>query len=329
MTGERDTTGDTTAGPRPAPEAARAELARRLHARWSATGLPLDRVEDRLRKALHGQKVKGLSKSALQRYMSTDHTSVPDEALLAALARIFEASDDELEEWYALQKQALIAQRQRRYQRPPTPAAAPEAPGESPSSPERPSRRRRLPTTTALLSGGVVTATIAVVATALAPSERDSSRSPAETAARVATSERPDLERGTLGEDSRCSAPFPGPDAVTWRVCARVEPARITFALKLTNRGSADTRVRTRLQYVRATVFHPCTGAPDTRTLLIPAGKSLLTDPSECGAARAETPFAYQGVGWVLPEHATSGTYKLSPTAHVYPDRTIWQPDLV
>ncbi|MEU1783898.1 MULTISPECIES: hypothetical protein [Streptomyces] len=349
MTGERDATGDAVAGPRTAPEAARAELARRLHARWSATGLALDRVEDKLRKALHGQKVKGVSKSALQRYMAADQTSVPDKALLTALAQLFEVPDRELEEWYELQRQALISQRQRRYRRPVAPTAVPapratEEPGESvppvpPVPPERLGRRwRRPPTPKALLAGGAVAAVIAVAAAALGPWER--AEAPAETATRAtrpapsalagpATPERPDLERGTLGEDSRCSAPFPGPGSVTWRVCARVEAERITFALKITNQGSADARIRARLQYVQDRVFHPCTGAPETRAMLIPAGKSLLTDPAECGVPRAKTPLGYQGVGWVLAEHAASGTYKLSPTAHVYPDRTIWQPDLV
>ncbi|MDT0452323.1 helix-turn-helix domain-containing protein [Streptomyces hesseae] len=346
MTGERDTTGDTTAGPRIAPEAARAELARRLHARWSATELPLDRVAEKLRNALHGQKVKGVSKSALQRYMSATHAPVPDKAVLTALAQIFGVPGGELDEWYALQRQALIAQRQQRYGRPTTPTAVPAPrtagepgePGES-APPDRLGRRwRRLPTAKALLAGGAVAAVLAVASAALAPWERTDP--PAETATGatrpaqsavtgLATPERPDLERGTLGEDSRCSAPFPGPDTITWRVCTRVEAERITFALKLTNQGPGDVRIKTRLQYAQATVFHPCTGAPETRAMLIPAGKTLLTDPAECGTARAKTPMAYQGVGWVLAEHAASGSYKLSPTAHVYPDRTIWQPDLV
>lgn len=142
-------------------------------------------------------------------------------------------------------------------------------------------------------------------------------------------SEAPGLEKGVLGEDSRCSAPFPGPGAVVWRVCARVEAERVSFALKITNHGGKAAAVKVRLQYVRADVFHPCPKAPDAHVLSIPAGESVITDSGECADTREDTPFAYQGVGWVLAQDATDGSYKLSPAAHVYPTRVIWQPDLV
>ncbi|MGW7190946.1 hypothetical protein [Streptomyces sp. NPDC054838] len=142
-------------------------------------------------------------------------------------------------------------------------------------------------------------------------------------------SEAPGLERGILGEDSRCSAPFPGPGAVVWRVCARVEAERVSFALKVTNHGDRAAAVKVRLQYARAEVFHPCPKAPATQVLSVPAGESVITDPAQCAGTREDRPFAYQGVGWVLAEDATDGSYRLSPTAHVYPTRVIWQPDLV
>ncbi|MET9887422.1 hypothetical protein ABZZ20_30650 [Streptomyces sp. NPDC006430] len=142
-------------------------------------------------------------------------------------------------------------------------------------------------------------------------------------------SEAPGLEKGTLGVDSRCSAPFPGPGAVVWRVCARVEAERVSFALKITNNGNKAAAVKVRLQYARAEVFYPCPNAPDAHVLSIPAGMSVITDSGQCAGTREDSPFAYQGVGWVLPEGATDGSYKLSPAAHVYPTRVIWQPDLV
>ncbi|MDN0199907.1 hypothetical protein [Streptomyces sp. S.PNR 29] len=137
------------------------------------------------------------------------------------------------------------------------------------------------------------------------------------------------LEKGVLGEDSRCSAPFHGPEAVTWRVCARVEAERVSFALKLTNQGRAASTVKIRLEYVRATEFHPCPKASSTHSLSIPAGRTVITDPGQCTVPREEAPAAYQGAGWVLAENANAGSYELSPTANVYLDRVIWKPDLV
>ncbi|MFH8699022.1 hypothetical protein [Streptomyces chartreusis] len=142
-------------------------------------------------------------------------------------------------------------------------------------------------------------------------------------------SESPGLEKGTLGEDSRCSVPFVGPGAVAWRVCARVEAERVSFALKITNHGSKATTVKIRLEYVQASAFHQCPKAPSTHPLDVAAGETVITDSGQCTVTREETPFAYQGAGWVLAEDANAGSYKLSPTANVYPDRVTWQPDLV
>ncbi|MEU9497933.1 hypothetical protein [Streptomyces sp. NPDC048196] len=139
----------------------------------------------------------------------------------------------------------------------------------------------------------------------------------------------PGMEKGALGEDSRCSAPFQGPNAITWRVCTRVESDRVSFALKITNHSRAEATVKAHLEYAQATKFHRCPNAPHPQQLSVPAGKTLITDPRQCTAPRNQTPFAYQGVGWVLPEGATAGSYELSPTAHVHPDRVIWKPDLV
>ncbi|MFI0777320.1 helix-turn-helix domain-containing protein [Streptomyces sp. NPDC021212] len=144
-------------------------------------------------------------------------------------------------------------------------------------------------------------------------------------------SESPGLEKGTLGEDSRCSVPFAGPGATAWRVCARVETERVSFALKITNHASRTTTVRIRLEYAQANKFHPCPKTPSTHPLDIAAGKTVITAPRQCTVPREEAPSAYQGVGWVVAEDANAGSYKLSPTANVYPDRdrVIWQPDLV
>ncbi|MFH8701996.1 hypothetical protein [Streptomyces chartreusis] len=142
-------------------------------------------------------------------------------------------------------------------------------------------------------------------------------------------SESPGLEKGTLGEDSRCSVPFAGPGAVAWRVCARVEAERVSFALKITNHGSKAATVKIRLEYVQANEFHPCPKAPSTHPLDVGAGETVITDLRQCAVPREEAPYAYQGVGWVLAEDVNAGSYKLSPTANVYPDRVTWQPDLV
>ena len=183
----------------------------------------------------------------------------------------------------------------------------------------------------ALVSAFAVAVTAAIVVVAVTASHDDEDTgSPAQgVPAAKAPSDAPGLEKGTLGEDSRCSAPFPGPGAVTWRVCARVEAERVSFALKITNHGSSDAVVKTRLEYAQATKFHACPKSPNTRLRSIPAGKTVITTPGQCAVPRQDTPFAYQGVGWVLAENAADGSYQLSPTAHVHPDRTIWKPDLV
>ncbi|KIF06384.1 hypothetical protein PL81_07825 [Streptomyces sp. RSD-27] len=137
------------------------------------------------------------------------------------------------------------------------------------------------------------------------------------------------VEKGALGEDSRYGALLKGPGAVMWRVCARVEPDRVSFALKIVNGGQAAAGVKVRLEYARAGEFHACPETSVTRILSIPAGRTVLTDPGQCATSREDVPFAYQGVGWVLAEDADAGSYELSPTAHVYPHRVIWKPDLV
>ncbi|MEU9156043.1 hypothetical protein AB0D59_37200 [Streptomyces sp. NPDC048417] len=137
------------------------------------------------------------------------------------------------------------------------------------------------------------------------------------------------LEKGGLGEDSRCSTSFKGPEAVTWRVCALVEAERVSFALKLTNRSRAESIVVIRLEYARASAFHPCPKAPSPRSLSVPAGKTVITDTGQCALPREKTPAAYQGVGWVFAVNTNTASYELSPTANVYPDRVIWKPDLV
>ncbi len=142
-------------------------------------------------------------------------------------------------------------------------------------------------------------------------------------------SESPGLEKGTLGEDSRCSVPFLGPGAVAWRVCARVEAERVSFALKITNHGSTATTVKIRLEYAQASKFHPCPKAPSTHLLDVAARETVITDSGQCTVPREGTPVAYQGVGWVIAGDANAGSYELAPTAHVYPDHVIWQPDLV
>lgn len=145
----------------------------------------------------------------------------------------------------------------------------------------------------------------------------------------VPSSEPAGLEKGTLGEDSRCSAPFAGPGAVAWRVCVRVEDERVSFALKIANHGSSAVTVKTRLEYVQANEFHSCRKQPSIQLLDVPAGETVITDPGQCTVAREEAPFAYQGAGGVFAKGANAGSYKLSPTSNVYQGQIIWQPDLV
>ncbi|MER6030461.1 helix-turn-helix transcriptional regulator [Streptomyces sp. NPDC001851] len=137
-----------------------------------------------------------------------------------------------------------------------------------------------------------------------------------------------DVEKGTLGEDSRCGPPVQGPAGVVWRVCARVQAAQVSFALKITNVSSAASTLKIRLQYVQAGTFRSCPGWPGTEVMTVAGGQTRITDTKRCSVARAiGVPYAYQGVGWVLPADTSSGTYRLSPTAHIYPDHVIWQPD--
>ncbi|MGV4988930.1 hypothetical protein [Streptomyces sp. NRAIS3] len=147
--------------------------------------------------------------------------------------------------------------------------------------------------------------------------------------AQAVPAEAPGLEKGTLGEDSRCSEPLAGPEAITWRVCARVEATRVSFALKITNHGSNPTTVKIRLQYAQAGTFHACPKAPDIHPLRVLPGKPVITDTEQCTVARQKVPFAYQGVGWLLEKDSNAASYKLSPTANVRPDGVIWRPDLV
>jgi hypothetical protein len=104
-------------------------LAQKLRAAWEASEskLPLERLEAKLKEGLHGQNVKGLGRSSIGRYMDPEHTTLPDKAVLAALAKIFEVSDEELAEWHRLHTEAKAGQRRRQLQRPVSdrPAAAP------------------------------------------------------------------------------------------------------------------------------------------------------------------------------------------------------------
>ncbi|MFG2919031.1 hypothetical protein ACGF0D_39905 [Kitasatospora sp. NPDC048298] len=146
----------------------------------------------------------------------------------------------------------------------------------------------------------------------------------------AAASEQPGLEKDTLGPDSRCSSPGQGPGSVTWRVCARVEADRISFALEITNRDSQSATVKARLQYTARTPdFRICPGAPDFQLVTVPAGQTLTTDTVRCSVPRTSVPTAYSGVGWVLGPEADSGTRMLSPGAHVYPDNVRWTPDVL
>ncbi|MFJ9456493.1 hypothetical protein ACIRST_15530 [Kitasatospora sp. NPDC101447] len=142
--------------------------------------------------------------------------------------------------------------------------------------------------------------------------------------------ERPGIEKGSLGADSRCSAPFPGPEVVTWRVCVRVEADRVSIALKVTNRASLPTRAKVRLEFARAGKVYPCPGVPGAHVIDLDAGTTVITPPADCATVREPIPLAYQGLGRVVAADATDAAYNVSPTANVYPDRpTIWRPDLI
>ncbi|MEV0695469.1 hypothetical protein [Streptomyces sp. NPDC050388] len=176
--------------------------------------------------------------------------------------------------------------------------------------------------------GGVQDTANGSDSTSSMPSDSMSSAAPGGPTQAVPT-EAPGLEKGTLGEDSRCSESIAGPEAITWRVCTRVEATRVSFALKVTNHGSNPTTVKIRLQYVQAGKFHTCPKAPDTHPLRVTPGEPIITDLEECTVLRQTAPFAYQGVGWLLAKDANAGSYKLSPTAHVRPEGVVWRPDLV
>ncbi|MEU6864218.1 hypothetical protein ABZ924_13225 [Streptomyces sp. NPDC046876] len=350
-----------------APDAARVVLAERLRTAWEASEskLPLDRLGAKLKERLRGQDIKGLGRSSVGRYMDRGHTTLPDKAVLTALAEIFGVGDEELALWHRLQSEARAAQRRRRLQRPaaadrnqdtpdtgspaearagdpptsatdtgPAPDAAPDA--------VRVSWWSRVPAAARIGSAALVLVLAAGGALGLVLWRDQARDEAAVVSAAAATGPGPGplpaagvtptpsgVEKGSLGEDSRCGALLKGPRAVVWRVCARVEPDRVSFALKIINGGQAAARVKMRLEYAQATEFHPCPKTSGTQVLSIPAGQTVLTDPGRCAVPREDVPFAYQGVGWVLAEDADAGSYELSPTAHVYPHRVIWKPDLV
>ncbi|MER5555949.1 hypothetical protein ABT001_30495 [Streptomyces sp. NPDC002793] len=120
MAGNGDTLDGADVEPDGAPDAARVMLARKLRSAWEASEskLALDRLEAKLKERLHGQNVKGLGRSSIGRYMDPEHTTLPDKAVLTALAEIFRVSNEELAAWHRLQTEAKAAQRQRRLQRP-------------------------------------------------------------------------------------------------------------------------------------------------------------------------------------------------------------------
>lgn len=136
------------------------------------------------------------------------------------------------------------------------------------------------------------------------------------------------LEKGTLGRDSRCSVLQPGPDQINWRVCTRVEAERISFALKIANSGKTTSTVKVNLQYVQARKFNECSGEIP-RLLEIPAGQTVVTNTGQCTVPRQGSPYAYQASGCVIAPSENACTYKLSPSAHVYPDMTKWQPEIL
>ncbi|MFF5701374.1 hypothetical protein ACFY7H_02505 [Streptomyces sp. NPDC012794] len=105
---------------------------------------------------------------------------------------------------------------------------------------------------------------------------------------------------------------------------------RVAFAVKLTNQADRAATARVR---VRCSTHgrRPSTRARSTEPAARrrPPGRTVITDPARCSLPREPVPYAYQGVGRVVPADANAGAYELSPTAHVYPDRTLWKPDLL
>lgn len=117
---------------------------------------------------------------------------------------------------------------------------------------------------------------------------------------------------------------------MTWRVCARVDDRRVSFALKITNGGKRPALLKIRLEYVQADQPHSCPGVPDTRIVSVPPATTLITGTDQCAGPRPSSRAAFQGAGWVLAANATGGSRKFSPTPNVYPDRdTMWKPDVV
>ncbi|MEV7089300.1 hypothetical protein AB0O07_25990 [Streptomyces sp. NPDC093085] len=338
---------------------ARTVLVARLHAAWARSGLKQQSVETRLKAMLSGQNVRGLSDTALSRYLKPDGTALPAGAVLTALAQIFGVGEKELAHWHELRRRAKADQRRLRYQRrtpPPGPAeesaagggdqagevsVTPDGAGES----GREARRERTEwrakavsgALAGLVAGGMLTGALilGVVlwgrgvpedAGAVGGGPDPGSRGSGEPVDGPVTG---GLEKGSLGEDSRCSVPFQGPDAVVWRVCARVEEDRVSFALKITNEGLAAVTVKVAQQYARESTFRACPRTSGFRRVEVPGSGTVTTDPALCALPRQDVPVGYQGVGWVIAEHDNGGTYRLSPTASVSPDRVIWTPDLV
>ncbi|KIF06856.1 hypothetical protein PL81_05245, partial [Streptomyces sp. RSD-27] len=122
-----------------APDAARVVLADRLRGAWEASEskLPLDRLAAKLKERLHGRNIKGLGRSSVARCMDRAHTTLPDEAVLRALAEIFGVDDRELALWHRLHAEARATQRQRRLRRPAT-APGPATTSATPGAPDTP-----------------------------------------------------------------------------------------------------------------------------------------------------------------------------------------------
>lgn len=363
MTGNSDTGSAPVGRPDETGGDPRAQLVEGLRAAWVRSGLKQQSVEHRLRALLSGQKVRGISDTALSRYLKPAETALPAAAVLSALADVFEVGADERVRWLDLREQAYRAQRHSRYGRPgPDPSAAslredPAQPWPASSGPEaaqdetggldtgtatgagaglllrRGRRRWRTSRARTAVLGAVLV--LGVVGAAVWNGERPAAENTVPSRAVPAAPAPPapapsgTLERGSLGKDSRCSVPFAGPDPTIWRVCARVTRDHIAFAIKITNPGPRSASATVRVQYAQHRKFHACPRASGTYAVSVPANGTFITNPAKCSVPRQPVPIAYQGVGWVIPADSSAGSYKLSPTAHVHPDRVIWQPDLL
>ncbi|WP_037854881.1 helix-turn-helix transcriptional regulator [Streptomyces sp. NRRL S-340] len=361
MTGNSDGRSAPVDGSDAADGDPRGQLVEGLRAAWARSGLKQQSVEHRLRVLLRGQKVRGISDTALSRYLKPTETALPAAAVLSALADVFEVGAEESARWQELREQAHCARRRSRYQRtaPDRPAASPcedpaeprpaprtgqseatasapataAARAESGSSPRQDGRRRPSPRArTAALGAGVA---LGVVGAAIWNGERPvaehtvPSRAVSAAPAQPAPAPSGTLEKGSLGSDSRCSVPFAGPEPTVWRVCARVTDDRVAFAVKITNPGPRPVGATVRVQYAHHREFHACPRASGAYAVTVPAGGTFITDPARCSVPRRTVYIAYQGVGWVVPAGSAAGSYELSPTAHVRSDRVIWQPDLL